>query len=140
MGRGIRQRIDDLQLLDDRAGPAVRDDQRQRVRLLRTHVDEVNVDPIDRGDELRQGVELRLARAPVVLGSPVAREFLNRRELHALRLIRDDLPRGPSCRRDAPAQVGERLVRNVNGEGADGVGAALCLRLCLCCCHGDGSS
>ena len=29
---GIGQRLDDLELLDDRAGPAVRDDQRQRVR------------------------------------------------------------------------------------------------------------
>ena len=28
---GIGQRLDDLQLLDDRAGPAVRDDERQRV-------------------------------------------------------------------------------------------------------------
>ena len=130
MCRGIRQRIDDLQLLDDRAGPSVRDDHRQRIRMLRTHVNEVNVDPIDLGDELRQSVELRLALAPVVLGPPVAREFLNRRELHALRLIRDDLPLGPPCRRDAAFQVGERLVRKMNAEGADGVGAALRLRLC----------
>lgn len=39
------------------------------------------------------------------------RELLNRRELHALRLIRDDLPLGPPCRRDAALQVGERLVQ-----------------------------
>ena len=55
--RGIGQRPDDLQLLDDRAGPAVRDDQRQRVRVLRADVDEVDVEPVDLGDELRQGVE-----------------------------------------------------------------------------------
>src|SRR6185295_16629608 len=97
--RWSRQWIDDLQLLDDRARPSVRDDYRQRVLFFRTHVNEVNVDPIDLGDELRQGVELRLALAPVVLGTPVAREFLNRRELHALRLIRDDLPLRPPCRR-----------------------------------------
>ena len=94
-------------------------------------MNEVNVDPIDPGDELRQGIEFRLALAPVVLGLPVAREFLNRCELHALRLIRDDFPFGPPCRRDAAFQVSERLVRKVNAEGADGVGAALCCRLCL---------
>jgi hypothetical protein len=31
MRRRIGERLDDLQLLDDRAGPAVRDDQRERV-------------------------------------------------------------------------------------------------------------
>ena len=53
MRRGIGQGIDDLQLLDDRAGPSVRDDERQRIFVLRTHVNEMNVDPIDLGDELR---------------------------------------------------------------------------------------
>ena len=53
MRRGIGQGIDDLQLLDDRAGPSVRDDERQRVFVLRTNVNEMNVDPIDLGEELR---------------------------------------------------------------------------------------
>src|SRR5215204_5742139 len=39
----IGERTDDLQLLDDRAGPAVRDDERQRVFVFRTNVDEMNV-------------------------------------------------------------------------------------------------
>ena len=50
MRRGIGQGIDDLQLLDDRAGPSVRDDERQRVFVLRTNVKEMNVDPIDLGE------------------------------------------------------------------------------------------
>jgi len=62
---GIRQRLDDLQLLDDRAGPPVGDDQRQRILVPGADVDEVDVEPVDLGDELRQGVELRLAGAPV---------------------------------------------------------------------------
>ncbi len=53
MRRGIGQGIDDLQLLDDGAGPSVRDDERQRVFVLRTNVNEMNVDPIDLGHELR---------------------------------------------------------------------------------------
>ena len=52
---GIGQRLDDLQLLDDRARPAVRDDERQRVLVLRADVDEVDVEPVDLGDELRAG-------------------------------------------------------------------------------------
>ena len=86
MRRGIGQRIDDLHLLDDRAGPSVRDDERQRIFMFRANVNEVNVQPIDLGDELRQGVQFRLALAPVVFRRPIARELLNRRELHALRL------------------------------------------------------
>jgi hypothetical protein len=40
-------------------------------------VDEVDVRPVDLGHEVRQGVQLRLAPAPVVLRRPVAGEFLN---------------------------------------------------------------
>jgi hypothetical protein len=62
--RRIRQRIDDLQLLDDRAGPPVGDDQRQRIVMAGADVDEMDVEPVDLGDELRQGPQPRLARAP----------------------------------------------------------------------------
>src|ERR671912_74658 len=47
MRRGIDQWIDDLQLLDDRAGPSVRDDEWQRIFMFRTHVNEMNVQPVD---------------------------------------------------------------------------------------------
>ena len=87
--------------------------------MLRTHVDEVDVEAVDLGDELRQGVQLRLALAPVVVRRPVARELLHRRELHALRLVRDRLLVGPARRRDAAVQVGERLVGEFDVEGAD---------------------
>ena len=109
MCRGIGEGIDDLQLLDDRAGPPVRDDERQRVLVLRTNVNEMNVQPIDLGDELRQGVQSRLALAPVVVCRPVARELLDRRQLHALRLIADGFLVRPSRGLDPAAQVGERL-------------------------------
>jgi hypothetical protein len=47
MRRGIDERVDDLQLLDDRARPSVRDNDRQRIFMLRTSVNEMNVEPID---------------------------------------------------------------------------------------------
>src|SRR5262245_13649338 len=116
MSGGIGERIDDLQLLDDRAGPSVRDDERQRILVFRTNVNEMDVEPIDLGDELRQRVQSRLALAPVVFGRPVARELLNGRELHALRCIRDRLPLGPPGCVDSPAQVGKFRFRNIHAK------------------------
>ncbi len=121
-GRGVGERADELDLLEDRAGPSVRDDDRQRALVLRTHVDEVDVESVDLGDELGQGVELRLALAPVVVRRPVAREVLERRERHALRRVRDGLLLRPPRRLDAAFHVGEFLFRKVDTEGADGVG------------------
>ena len=83
----VGERADGVQQLEDRAGPAVGHDQRQRVLVRRPHVDEVDVHAVDLGHELRQRVELRLGRAPVVVGRPVARERLQGRQLNALRPV-----------------------------------------------------
>jgi hypothetical protein len=67
MCRGVGQRVNDLQLFDDRARPAVVDDQRQGVFMLGADVQEVVVEPVDLGHELRERVQLGLAPAPVVV-------------------------------------------------------------------------
>ena len=122
---GIGERLDDLQLLDDRAGPPVRDDQRQRVLVLGADVDEMNVEPVDLGHEVRQGVQLRLALAPVVVCPPVARELLHHRERHALRVVGDRLALGPPGRVYASAQLGELRLRKTDLKRANnGVVAA----------------
>ena len=113
MGGGVGERVDDRQQLDDRAGPPVRDDDRQRVLVLRADVDEVDVQPVDLGDEVRQGVQFRLAPAPVVLRRPVAGEFLHDRQLRALRMISDEFLVGPAGGRDARAQ---RLQFRLGGD------------------------
>ena len=95
------------------------DDERQRVLMLRADVNEVDVEAVDLGHELREGVQLRLARAPVVLRLPVAGELLHRRERHALRLIGDGLLVGPLRRRDASTEILEGIVGNVDPERAD---------------------
>jgi hypothetical protein len=51
--RRVGERADDVQHLDDRARPAVRDDERQRVLVRRLDVDEVDVKAVDFGHELR---------------------------------------------------------------------------------------
>src|SRR3989449_7397206 len=119
MSGGIGQGIDDLELLDDRAGPAMGDDDRQRVFVLGPSVNEMNVEAIDLRDELRQCFQPRLALAPVVIGHPVAGEFLNRRHLDALCVVCYGLPFGPPSCGDAPAQVGELLIGDADSERTD---------------------
>ena len=119
---GVGEQVDDLHLLDERARPSVADDQRQRVLVLGANVDEVDVQPVDLGDELRHGVQPRLALAPVVLGLPVARDRLDRRQLHTLRRIVDSLLLGPARRRDAGAQVLELRLGDVDCQRPDRCG------------------
>ena len=115
----VGQRADGLEQLDHGAGPAVRHDQRQRVLVLRPDVDEVDVHAVDLGRELRQRIQLRLGPAPVVLRRPVARECLNRRRLHPLGAVADELLAGPPRRFDAAAEIGQIVLRNLDLEGAN---------------------
>ena len=113
----IRERADDLELLDDRAGPAVRDDQRQRILVTGTDVDEVDVHPVDVGDELRKRVQLRFRLAPVVAVPQYRTQLLQPVQRHALRLI--GFLVGPARGGDAPAKVIERRLRHLSFEGPD---------------------
>ena len=47
-------------------------------------MNDVDVDAVDRGDELRQGVEFFLGISPVIVAAPVSDEILNPRQLDAL--------------------------------------------------------
>ena len=134
---GIGQRIDDLHLFGDRAGPSVRDDQRQRIFVFRTDVNEMNVQPIDLGDELRQGVQFCLDLAPVILCRPIARQRLHRRELYALGCIRDRFSFRPLCCVDAPAQFGKFRFRNIHLKRTNG-GVVRCLLAASFCNSGLG--
>jgi hypothetical protein len=53
VGRRVGERLDHLQELDDRAGPAVGHEQRDGVVVGRADVRELDVQPVDLGDELR---------------------------------------------------------------------------------------
>src|SRR5580692_3653589 len=82
-------------------------------------MNKVDVLPVDLGLALRERVQPRLARAPVVVGRPVSGEFPERDELHALRPVGDELPGGPARVGDALPEVGDRLVRHIDPEGTD---------------------
>src|ERR1700681_753511 len=74
----------------------------------------MNVEPIDLGDELRQGVHFCFDLAPVILRRPIARERLDRRELYSLGCICSCFAFRPLCRAYAPAQFGEFRFRNIH--------------------------
>ena len=83
-------------------------------------MDEVNVQPVDIGLELRQAVQLRLAAMHVVIRGPVSGEFLNRLELNALGVIRDGLLVWPPSIGDAVPEGLELLLGCLDGEWPDG--------------------
>ena len=129
MRRRVGERFDDLQLFDDRTRPAVRDDERQRVVVLGANVDEVNVQPVDLGNELRQRVQLRLALTPVVAISPVVRELLRRLEGYTLRLISNRLLIRPPRGRNPRPQIFKIRLRSLDRKRLDlfGLGRHLSL-------------
>ncbi len=88
----------------------------------------MNVEAVDFRDELRQRVQLGLDLSPVILRLPVAREFLNRRQLYALRRIPDRFHIGPSRCRDAAAEVDQRIFRKTYLKWADRVACRCCAR------------
>jgi hypothetical protein len=53
MDSRVGQPVDDLQLFDDGAWPSVIDDEWQRGLVPRPHRNEVDVEAVDLGDELR---------------------------------------------------------------------------------------
>ena len=116
---GVGERIDDLQLLDDRARPSVRDDERQGILVLRADVDEVDVEAVDLGDEMREGLQSGLALAPVVLLGPVTGECLHRRELGPCRGIVDGFLLGPARGHDSRTQVIEIRFAGLDRERPD---------------------
>src|SRR5260221_10695067 len=73
----------------------------------------MNVQPVDLGDELRQGVHFCLDLTPVVIRRPIPRERLDRRELYSLRRICNRFPLGPLCCVDPPAQFTQLSLWNV---------------------------
>jgi hypothetical protein len=97
----------------------------------------MNVQSIDLGDELRQGVHFCLDLAPVILCRPIARERLDRRELYSLGCICNRFSFRPLCRVDAPAQFGQFGFRNIHMKRTNCI-LVICLLPALLCSTGLG--
>src|SRR5262249_34846 len=115
----VGERTDNFEQLDHRTRPAVRDDQGQRLLVLRLHVDEVDPETVDLGLELRQRVQPRRDPPEVVLAPPVTRQLLQHLRLHALRPIVDELLAGPTRGSNTPTQVVDGIRGNVDMERTD---------------------
>src|ERR1700733_5005597 len=98
--------------------------------LLRSFLDEMNVETIDLGYEIRQGVHFCFDLAPVILCRPIARERLDRRELYSLGCICNRFALRPLCRVDAPAQFDQFRFRNIYMKRTNRILATCWLAAC----------
>src|SRR5260370_13049015 len=92
----------------------------------------MNVQSIDLGHKLRQGVHFCLDLAPVVFRRPIARQRLNRRELYSLGCICNRFSFRPLCRVDAPAQFGKFRFRNIHMKRTNRILVSYLLATWLC--------
>jgi hypothetical protein len=114
-----RQGADHVEELQDRTGPAVGEDQWQRVGVGRPDVQEVHVLAVDLGDVLRVLVDRGLLSAPVELPAPVAGQLTDPSQrdteipADAGQLI------GPADAVQPVVQVGQVGLRDLDAEGRD---------------------
>src|SRR4051794_33417004 len=94
--------------------------------MFRANMDEMNVEAVDHGGELREGVQPRLTLTPVIVRSPVTSERLYRRQPYALRSIVHRFPVRPPRGVDAPAQIGKLGFRNTHVKRPDRASFSCC--------------
>src|ERR1700726_2358925 len=92
----------------------------------------MNVQSIELGDELREGVHFCFDLTPLILCRPIARERLNRRELYSLGCICNRFSFRPLCRVYAPAQFGEFRFRDIHMKRTNRILASCLLAASLC--------
>ena len=121
VGGGVGQGPDNLQELDDGAGPAMREDQGLGVVLGRANVQKVDVHTVDVGDELWQCIDARLHHPPVVALPPVRAELLHVGEGDALTPVGNRLGLRPPRARQPLFEVPKGRVGNLNLERLYGI-------------------
>src|ERR1700730_4420185 len=92
----VGQRPNNVPEEEYRAWPSMGEDYRQRVRMFRANVDEMNAEAIDLGPILRKPVQRFLAAPPVVVSPPVFNELAQLLERHTLRPVADRLSLRPA--------------------------------------------
>ena len=125
----IDQRLDHLVELDDRPRPAMCDDQRHGAGMRRAHVHEMDVEPVDFGDELREAIEQRFAASPIVRLGPIAADLLDPFARRALAPVADQLGLRPARPAQPRLQVVEHVVANSDTERGDAGAHGLSPRL-----------
>ena len=119
MRRRIGQRLDDLEELDDRAWPAMCEQDRQGVHVLRAHMQEVDAESVNLCPVLGKNVQPLLDPTQVVTRLPVVCERLHLCQRYALGPVSDGfLLRPADCAKPSFEMI-ERGGRNVDLERRD---------------------
>ena len=118
------QRLYDLEKLDDRARPAMADEERHRIGPATLLMDEMQVEPVHRRRELREPVDGGLLGPPVEMLQPIGAKLFHIGEIGAV-LPAIEIGHGvPGKGRDPDAD----LIRASSGTAIwKGVGAAMML-------------
>lgn len=124
----IGEQSDELDLLEHGAWPAVVDDERKSPGILGTDVDEMNVQPINVGNELRQSIQFRFRLPPVVISRPIPCELLHLCEGYALGRIGDGFLLRPLRCEDPATKLGDILSRAGEPAHRGGGGARAATR------------
>src|SRR5258708_34627688 len=117
MCRRVHHRSDDLDELDDRSWPAMSKYDWQGIRVLRSHVNEVNPETVNLRPKPWQPIESALYTTPIVASAPVFNEglcFGQRRTLGPIRYR--FLVRPPSIGK-SPFEIVQRCLRYMDLEG-----------------------
>ena len=101
----LGQFVDHAEEFDHRTGPAMRQQQRHGIGARRGLVQEVDIQPIDLGDELPDRIQPRLASPPVVTGPPIGDQLPKRGKRCALRPVVDRCRFGPARAIEARCQI-----------------------------------
>jgi len=121
LARGrVDQWPDEMHEFGDRAGEAVRDQQRLAARLAGPDVQEVDVLAVDLGGELWVGVELRLGGVPVVAGAPVLGQLLQVAQRYTAGPSHAGQLAGPVGTGQPVVQVVDVGLGDLDAEGLDG--------------------
>ena len=116
---GVAEERYDLEQLDERAGPAVGDDQRERGRPRAALVDKVDAQAADGGAEVREGVDGALLRPPVEVRLPVAHQVVQVGQARAVLPIGPGDLVGPAGARQPRLQVRELGFGDLDSERLD---------------------
>ena len=122
MGVWIRQEWHEWKQLDERTGPAMRQDQRNAVPVSGALMDEVDVDAVELGAKLIDRVQLALLCAPIKPVGPICKQLFKVIKIRLLVsgnawcLIR------PARVADARPEIKENLFLDPNRERSDADG------------------
>ena len=109
VSRRVGQRIDDFHLLDDRARPAMRDDDRQGMFVRRLDVDEMDIDAVDRLSRTCGNAFSRSSRlSPVVVRPP-----------SSARVPGSPPAARPASRRGRVPRSGQRVARDARTQSLE---------------------